>query len=83
MEHNDSKLLRKLADELDLSGRHLEQLSETLCADADVVQKFLPDLQVLDQVAQLQNCIADVLRATDMHKQTQKIPLEALKRRVG
>lgn len=76
-------VLQAIAAELEASRQSLEQMGMTLCLDPNLVQAHLPTLQGLDELGQRQTCLAQVLRAADMHAAVAHIPLDALRDRMA
>jgi hypothetical protein len=60
---HDQKLLARLAGELKSMSDRLEMLGADLCADPAAVSRHIAILQEIDQIAQSQSNIADIIGA--------------------
>lgn len=61
----DMDMRSRLAEELERMSEGVETLGAQLCSDPVLVSKHMNSLQDLDLLAQIQRCVAEVLRATD------------------
>lgn len=77
------KILGRLADELITASNQLEDLSDTLCSDINVVKNHITALQLLDSVAQRQTAIAEIIKSADVVTAARSNTLEAIVRRLA
>ena len=79
---SDDLLDRRIAEELELVVRHLEQLGEILVSDPILLRRHALPLQSLDLVQQVLGHIGRVVSARDRALAVERITLTELKARL-
>src|SRR5690349_16593873 len=74
--------LRAVADVLLDLSLDIEMLGTALCANAEVVQRHVQELQTIDMIAQKQRSLAAVLRSDCPRSALSDISLEELRTRL-
>jgi len=72
----------RLAEELDLIARKLEQLGGTLAANPILLQRHAADLQSIDHIKQVIGHIARVVESSDPEWAVERITLQDLRARL-
>ena len=73
----------RVARELELIQSELEDLGAHLCADASLVFAHLTQLQRIDEIAQRQRHLAEILLADDGESAIKSVSLAKLKKRLN
>ena len=79
---SDDLLDQRLAEELDLVIRQLEQLGDVLIADPILLQRHAQQLQSLDLIQQVLGHLGRVIGARDRAMAVDRVTLVALKARL-
>lgn len=79
---SDDLLDQRIAEELDLVNRHLEQLGDILVADPILLRRHAHQLQSLDLVQQVLGHLGRVVAARDRAMAVDRITLIELKARL-
>lgn len=71
-----------VANELDLIRKRLEDIAVTLCGDATIMVEYMEMLQGVDELAQRNENLANLLRSDEMEPAIDAITLESLRNRM-
>ena len=72
----------RVAEELELAARHIEQVGDALVADPAFLHRHGLSLQALDLINQNLRHLANVVAAADKESAAERISLEELRRRL-
>ena len=72
----------RVAEEVELAARHIEQVGEALVADPAFLHRHGATLQALDLINQNLRHLATVVAAADKEAAAERISLEELRRRL-
>ncbi len=78
----DDRLKLRLAEELEYARRMLDQMGDSLSADAGVLMRHGVALQSVDIVGQIMGHIANVIRSSDPDGAVESIGMAELKARL-
>lgn len=79
----DTKLQTRVAAELDRICHELEEIGVSLCADHELVQRCIIQLQRLDELGQRSRWLARLIDSDDPHRLISEITLGSLAARLA
>lgn len=80
--HSEREIDLRVAEEVELAARHIEQVGDTLVSDPAFLHRHGATLQALDLINQNLRHLAAVVAADDKEAAAERISLEELRRRL-
>lgn len=77
-----NRIDHRVAEELELAARHVEQVGSALVADPAFLHRHGPSLQALDLIEQNLRHLAAIVAAADKEAAAERISLQELRRRL-